>query len=195
MSSTLNSPLYEVFDNVLTPEFCQKVISRFDLDHRSLPGVVGDQGVRLDIKQSLDLRISAHEDWKEYDDVFFKTLLKYLPSFQSSWVYENFEETGSNYDQGFQIQKTETDQIGYKWHNDFYIEMCNGCPSYRYITYIFYMNDVQEGGETEFWEGTKIKPKTGRLLLFSSDWHHIHRGLPPISNTKYIVTGWTYKYL
>jgi hypothetical protein len=192
MSSTLNSPLYEVFDNVLTPEFCQKVIYRFDLDQRSQPGIVGAQGIKLDVKQSLDLRISDFEDWKEYDDVFFQTLLKYLPSFYSN---DFFKDNGSHYDQGFQIQKTKTDQIGYTWHDDFHMEMCNGRLSYRYITYIFYMNDVQEGGETEFWEGTKIKPKTGRLLLFSSDWHHVHRGLPPISNTKYIVTGWTYRHL
>ena len=39
----------------------------------------------------------------------------------------------------------------------------------------------------------KIKPKKGRLLIFPSTWTYIHGGNTPISNDKYIVTGWFYR--
>ena len=190
MTSTLTHPLYQVFDNTLTADFCQSVIQKFEADDRTEPGKTGD-GLVPDVKQSQDLHITHLIDWKELDDVFYETLVKYTRSFYSN---DFFKDSGSDYDQGFQIQRTTTDQIGYTWHHDFLVDVWSKRLAHRYLTYIFYMNDVEEGGETEFWEGTKIQPKTGRLLLFSSDWHHIHRGCRPISNTKYIVTGWTYKY-
>jgi hypothetical protein len=54
------------------------------------------------------------------------------------------------------------------------------------------LNDVQDGGETIFMN-CKIKPKKGRLLIFPSTWTYIHGGNIPISNDKYILTGWYYR--
>ena len=61
------------------------------------------------------------------------------------------------------------------------------------ITYIFYLNDVEEGGETEIRRKCKIKSKAGKLLLFPSCWTFPHRGVMPISDNKYIITGWLYQ--
>ena len=60
------------------------------------------------------------------------------------------------------------------------------------ITYLFYLNTIEEGGETEFIDGTKIKPETGKLLIFPATWTYEHRGNVPISSNKYICTGWLY---
>ena len=38
-------------------------------------------------------------------------------------------------------------------------------------------------------------PIIKELCLFPSDWTHLHRGNPPISNDKYIMTGWYNYYL
>ena len=63
----------------------------------------------------------------------------------------------------------------------------------RIITFLWYLNTVEEGGETEFFNGRiSIKPEKGKLLLFPSTWTYIHRGNMPISNDKYILTGWIY---
>jgi hypothetical protein len=51
---------------------------------------------------------------------------------------------------------------------------------------------VENGGETEIWDDFKIKPETGKLLLFPSSWTFPHRGVMPISDNKYIITGWLY---
>jgi len=63
--------------------------------------------------------------------------------------------------------------------------------SHRIITYLWYLNDVEEGGETLF-HNFKIKPKTGSLLLFPATWTYKHSGAMPISNDKYIITGWVW---
>ena len=58
------------------------------------------------------------------------------------------------------------------------------------ISYLFYLNDVEEGGETIFgingeW---RIQPKAGNLLMFPPLWTHPHQGKKPISGPKYIMT-------
>ena len=59
----------------------------------------------------------------------------------------------------------------------------------RYLVFLWYLNDVAEGGETEFVDlGLKIAPKTGRLLMFPPYWMFQHAGLPPRSGDKYILS-------
>ena len=56
---------------------------------------------------------------------------------------------------------------------------------------ILYLNTVKEGGETEFlYQRTRISPKQGTLILFPPSWTHTHRGNPPLSGNKYILTTW-----
>ena len=57
--------------------------------------------------------------------------------------------------------------------------------------FMFYLNDVTEGGETEFlYQKCRFKPEKNTLLVWPSQFTHIHRGNPPLSNDKYIITGW-----
>ena len=60
----------------------------------------------------------------------------------------------------------------------------------RYITFIWYLNDVSEGGETEMKGNIRIKPEAGKLLLFPSTWTYPHCSRPTISNDKYAIVGW-----
>jgi len=90
----------------------------------------------------------------------------------------------------FMIQRYIKDKGRYIYHNDSRIDWTN--KKYRLITYIFYLNNVEEGGETEFWNEFKIKPEAGKLLLFPASWLWPHRGMIPKSSNKYIITGWLY---
>ena len=85
------------------------------------------------------------------------------------------------------IQKTPIGGGFHRWHCD------NLTPtsSRRILVWMIYLNNVHEGGETEFlYQGVKIKPLAGKIVLAPADFLHTHRGNPPISNDKYIITGW-----
>lgn len=59
----------------------------------------------------------------------------------------------------------------------------------RYLVFLWYLNDVAEGGETAFPDlDVRIAPKTGRLLVFPPYWMFQHAGLPPLSGDKYILS-------
>ena len=63
--------------------------------------------------------------------------------------------------------------------------------SSRQISIIIYLNDVTEGGETEFPRlGLKVPPKKGTIVMFPSSLVFMHKGLPPVSNPKYIMVVW-----
>lgn len=57
----------------------------------------------------------------------------------------------------------------------------------RLIVAMVYLNDVEEGGETAFFhQDLKVKPVKGDLVIFPPYFTHMHKGLPPVSNDKYI---------
>jgi len=59
----------------------------------------------------------------------------------------------------------------------------------RYMVFLWYLNDVADGGETEFCDlGIRVQARAGRLLMFPPYWMFQHAGLAPISNDKYIVS-------
>ena len=59
----------------------------------------------------------------------------------------------------------------------------------RYLAFLFYLNDVQKGGQTEFrFHGRMIRPEAGSVLVFPPTWEYPHIGLPPISGPKYIMS-------
>jgi len=58
----------------------------------------------------------------------------------------------------------------------------------RYVVYLWYLNDVDDGGETRFPRlDYVVRPKAGRLLMFPPYWMYQHEGAPPRSGDKYIV--------
>jgi hypothetical protein len=63
----------------------------------------------------------------------------------------------------------------------------------RILAFILYLNDVEEGGETEFITLNRlVKPETGKVLCFPCNFMFPHKGNIPISNDKYIVTAFVY---
>lgn len=63
----------------------------------------------------------------------------------------------------------------------------------RFLVYFWYLNDVEQGGETEFYgldRSVKVQPRAGRLIMFPATWQYLHAGLPPVSGNKYIIGGY-----
>lgn len=85
------------------------------------------------------------------------------------------------------IQKTDLTEGYHIWH----AENLGPQLDHRIGTFIVYLNDVLEGGETEFlYYGKRVKPETGMMVTWPASFTHVHRGNPPLSNAKYVLTGW-----
>ena len=190
----------EIFENNLSPYFCKHIIKKFERDSRSVPGLTA-MGLNLDVKDSQDLLISDIPDWEKEDRTFFEKLSPVLDDYYMRHFIDpvptlsrsDWKERSNIIDKGYQIQRTTSDQKGFVYHHDGTAED----SMRRIITYLWYLNDIpeDEGGSTEFYDGVKIQPKTGRLILFPATWTFMHRGNPPKKGNKYICTGWVYSGL
>ena len=89
------------------------------------------------------------------------------------------------------FQKTPTGGGYHSWHYE------NGtieCAA-RELTWMIYLNDIEDGGETEFmYQKRRIKPTVGTVVIFPAGLTHVHRGGFLLGDKdKYIVTGWYIK--
>ena len=55
------------------------------------------------------------------------------------------------------------------------------------LTFIWYLNDITEGGYTEFNTGFKVQPEAGKLVIFPGFIPHEVR--PNKNNNRVIVSG------
>ena len=187
------SDLIFIKDGALKPDFCEHAIKKFEDDGEAEPGGTGRFNTyNPTVKQSYDLFIEPANGWGDEDEVFFKSLTDCYEEYYQNVIEPIPGCAGYNmlWDRGYKIQRTVPGGF-YHWHNDFGVGD-ERHPDFgeRLVTFIWYLNDVDEGGETEFMDGTKVKPKQGRLMFFPCTWMYGHRGCPPVSNNKYICTGW-----
>jgi hypothetical protein len=180
------------YPNNLTREFCEKIIEKYEQHKQEQHVGVTAQGINLSVKKTMDLFISDKPSWKKEDTILHMALNSALRDYYNTIPKQyDFHNTYNKniQDKGYQIQKYNKNEGFYIWHNDFSVLED---ASYRILTFLWYLNDVNEGGETEFISGVKIKPECGKLVIFPSTWGARHRGVMPISNDKYIITGWIY---
>lgn len=76
------------------------------------------------------------------------------------------------------------------WH----CEQGNGMDSARCLAYAFYLNTIENAGETEFlYQQIRIPAKENTLLIWPAAFTHTHRGNTVHGDkAKYIITGWFY---
>lgn len=141
-----------------------------------------DQLYFSDVLSGKELDISDIAPFRMFTDRFWNTV---YPEYANQYGILN--QMAHMTIRLMKIQKTEIGGGYHVWHNE------DDSPQNmrRVATFILYLNDVEEGGETEFlYYPKRVKAKEGRLILWPAGFTHTHRGNPPISNTKYIVTGW-----
>lgn len=90
------------------------------------------------------------------------------------------------------MQKYDKGIGGYhKWHSEISATHPQCEILHRVLLTIFYLNDVDEGGETEFfYQERSVKPKKGALVIAPAGFTHTHKGHIPQSNDKYIFASW-----
>ena len=101
----------------------------------------------------------------------------------------NFIATYDNYITKEECNKAIKLYEGYHvWH----IEHGKGFDNEsRAFVFSIYLNDVEEGGETEFLnQSVRVQPKAGRIVIWPAAFPYVHRGNPPLSGEKYILTSW-----
>jgi hypothetical protein len=171
----------------LSHEICYLIIKKYENESMKCQGQTLS-GVNLDIKDSIDFvipknTINGAEEWSD----IYELLEKELNNNVKEYIHKLDDIINIKYNNSyttfsknfltsplFQVQRYNKNKGKYIYHDDF---MCDwDSKKYRVLTFLNY----------------KIKPERGKLILFPASWVFPHSGLMPISNDKYIITGWLY---
>ena len=184
-----------VYENVLSQELCDKFISFTDKYNDigfgiSRPANRQSKSIADDTALFLGHMILSQElkSCGELYDAFIKELWGVYDRYKDTYaVALDNVVTGPLHVFETKIQKTSPGQGYHSWH----YESASRDVADRLLVYTAYLNDVEEGGETEFlYQHTRVKPKRGTITIFPGSFTHTHRGNPPLSGDKYIITGW-----
>ena len=180
-----------VYDKAFSPEFCKSVIEYYEwcqTNNKTWPRD-DDNIVRKDDACTINPASSLEFDWthtswllKEFNSLFWS---KYYKSYCEE--FSTLKKFGGHTIFTYKVQKTEPGGGYHVWH----AEQDQRGHAVRIAVYTIYLNDVLDGGETEFlYQGVRVPSRTGKLCIFPSSYSHTHRGNPPLSGTKYVLTGW-----
>lgn len=101
--------------------------------------------------------------------------------------YSVLREAEKHRIRSMKLQKTLPGEGYHIWH----FESDSSERSDRICAWGIYLNTIDVGGETEFlYQGIRIPAERGTLALWPAGYTHTHRGNPPLSGEKYLLTGW-----
>jgi hypothetical protein len=164
---------------------CRAVIELFDRDPAKWRGKVGQAGTGVshqeDIKRSWDLEILNQGAWQPiFQSIHPRILACFNDYLSRSPILQSFDLQAT----GYKIQMYPQQQGYFRWHADSVTPPTRS----RVAAMVLYLNDVAQGGETEFFhQRMKVAPRAGHLLMFPAGWNYMHRGLTPESGDKYII--------
>ena len=188
-----NVPTFiSIYDNALSKDECNLMIDEFEISkHKWKAGLTApsyepdpENKISTEIFHELDddthtsnilvkkLRIHCKKYIKEYSDVD-KLIAPWTASL------------------GYNIQKYNPGEGYFTPH----CEVHDIPSALRTLVWMFYLNDVPDGGTNFPTYNMTTDAVEGRLVLWPPYWTHAHHGIVSHTQVKYIATGWfAYQY-
>jgi len=171
------------YDGALAPAFCEQLIGAFQRSTgqhvQRTPG--WREGLDDSAWTELDITPLADDALKGF---FFRQIEEYLARYNSE-VKLSIPVPRTSLLAEFRMKRYRPGaDEKFQLHFDSINEAAD-----RFLVFLWYLNDVEEGGETEFPDlGISVAAKAGRLLVFPPYWMYQHSGRPPRSGDKYILS-------
>ena len=170
-------------------KLCEDIINLFENNKKfHIKGVTGI-GIDESVKKSIDMPVdpkNLNNDKFKVLKIYMNKLFECYQDYKTTWPFLNRSFPAIDIPT-FNLQKYE--EGGH--FSNLHCEREGISTMHRVFAWMTYLNDVEDGGETSFEHfKLKIKPETGKTLIWPAEWTHAHKGEVLKSGLKYIVTGW-----
>jgi prolyl 4-hydroxylase len=170
-----------VYDNALDHSTCDFLIKLFD-DNEDEHEIVENNRKPNFTQFNLTKNISISTHVENAHNLLISNVFSYKKEYYN-FVDERCFPKEHAFEQ-FRIKRyLNNDDQAFDCH----VDVVDYDTSRRFLSFLWYLNDVEEGGETIF-SDLRIKPSTGKLVVFPPLWMFPHIGKSPISNSKYILS-------
>ena len=187
---TINKKTHFIGGWYIDKNVCTNLIKYFENSPDKKPGILGIDaktwGINKKLKLSTDVCINIRNENKEILN-YYKELKKVIESYKKKYKYCHIKQSKWGITENWSLQRYKPKEGYFTKH----CERVGGASIHRHLAFMTYLNNVNDGGETEFvYQKLKIKPETGLTLIWGCDWTFTHRGITSPTETKYIATGW-----
>ena len=190
-----------VYPNAVSVEDCNRIIEYYER--------YASTGLVLNRQEAEDMPLKTDKDNTQYflsNTANFCTQQTDINTRSDCWIFDTFKQAVMSCYKHYvneygvlarvakhtisgtvKIQKTLPKQGYHVWHCEH-----GALPlGSRIALVMLYLNDVEEGGETEWlYQSRRVKPRTGTMVICPSGFTHTHRGNPPLSGEKYLINCW-----
>lgn len=173
----------QIYENSLESNICEFLISLFDQvpeHHERFDNDGKPNFTQFNLTENREL---SHEVNQVHNHII-KKIFEYKEKYYEYVCKDVFPQEHAL--EQFRIKKYN---VGGEDRFDTHVDVVDYASSRRFLSFMWYLNDVTEGGKTIF-KDLEIQPKKGTLVIFPPLWLFPHRGEPPISDTKYILTSY-----
>ena len=171
----------KIYDNVIDEESCKGLIEKFEeLQNKHEIVNIEDKEDRISFNQIV---LTKSEEWKTVNDEMMKLFQAYIVQYKKEC---NISEQMWPEKYGYETIRMKRYLANDYDRFDYHVDVMDYATARRFLAFFIYLNDVEEGGETEFLFG-RVKPKMGRLVMFPPLWPWEHAGRKPVSGTKYFI--------
>jgi hypothetical protein len=167
----------------IDPTICDELIEIYKNSKDKQDGLCGvDNRIDKSIKDSIDIGFLPNEIPRNYLNALDQCAHKYLEKYSEARLgFDIYEYTKLQYyppGGGFKVWHMERGSLDWPMVT-------------RHLVFMTYLNDVTDGGGTEFlYQNTKTTAEKGLTLIWPAEWTHTHRGEVSPTQEKYIITGW-----
>ena len=170
----------------LDEDICDTIIEYHKKSENKHEGNIGFHRVDKTIKDSIDVSLRQQDD---IYGMYVLNLQKVVDEYVKMYPSCNCQNPWTILEP-INIQQYEPGGGYHAWHTE-RVTTQVPCNITRHLVFMTYLNDVTDGGETEFYhQKLKIKPEKGLTLVWPTDWTFQHRGVVSPTQEKYIITGW-----
>ena len=173
------------YNNLLPKSTCKKIIDKFEssVDEQ-------EKTYLKDHRSFTEINIMKSPNWTDIQQEVFKAMQFGLGMYVRDF---RIDEKSWPEQMGYEQIRIKRYMPNTEDEFRFHVDVQDYASARRFLVFFFYLNDVEQGGETAFQQNRNmnlaqnIKPEAGKLLIFPPLWTHPHVALPPITGPKYIM--------
>ena len=175
--------LIHVYEDGLEPEICDFLIALFDQ--------TSDKHERYDNDGKpnfTQFNLTEHRELTSDINQVHNHIIKKIFTYRDKY-YEFVDRRVFPEEHALEQFRIKKYNPGGEDQFDTHVDVMTFDTARRFLSFMWYLNDVESGGKTVF-RDFEIKPKKGTLVMFPPLWMYPHRGEPPMSGPKYIMTAY-----